>query len=293
MGIGQKIKEYRLKQNLTQKDLADKLSVTYQAVSRWENDEVEPSFETLNQMATLFNCTLDELFGRQTAKPVVQEEIANNPVSAAPVRQMLALCECCNKPIYESNLIRRFDEKVSIGHGIAHDTESRSRVYCDACYKKKLAKETEERKKEEQARLEGFKKRRIHSFIWSSLVAAFFVFLGVICLVDGVMDAAIFYFVIAVMAFTFTSCMILFNTFIPEMWLSICGWGIKLPGVIFTLDLDGILFLIFVKLLGALLSLLVSIASFIFATLLSMVLSVFVYPFALGRNIKGIDVDLD
>ena len=40
MGVGPKIKEYRNKAGLTQKDLADKLHVTYQAVSRWENYDV-------------------------------------------------------------------------------------------------------------------------------------------------------------------------------------------------------------------------------------------------------------
>ena len=44
MGIGSKIKEYRTKCSLTQKELAEKLFVTYQAVSRWEKDEAELIF---------------------------------------------------------------------------------------------------------------------------------------------------------------------------------------------------------------------------------------------------------
>ena len=56
MGIGLKIKEYRTKAGLTQKDLADELHVTYQAVSRWENDDAEPSFDMLKDLCRILNC---------------------------------------------------------------------------------------------------------------------------------------------------------------------------------------------------------------------------------------------
>lgn len=62
MGIGHKIKEYRTKAGLTQKELADGLHITYQAVSRWENDDAEPSFDTLKDICEILNCSLDELF---------------------------------------------------------------------------------------------------------------------------------------------------------------------------------------------------------------------------------------
>lgn len=62
MGIGSKIREYRLKAKMTQRELADKLHVTYQAVSRWENNSAEPSFETLREMCRVLCCTVDDLF---------------------------------------------------------------------------------------------------------------------------------------------------------------------------------------------------------------------------------------
>ena len=45
--LGEKIKALRSENALTQKDLAEKLYVTAQAVSRWENNEVEPSINTI------------------------------------------------------------------------------------------------------------------------------------------------------------------------------------------------------------------------------------------------------
>ena len=51
--IGPNIKKLRLQHGLTQKNLADKLFVSAQAVSRWENDEVEPSISLISQMRKL------------------------------------------------------------------------------------------------------------------------------------------------------------------------------------------------------------------------------------------------
>lgn len=74
MGIGQNIKLLRIKNNLTQKDLAEKLHISFQAVSKWEKDESEPSFDTLREMAKIFNCSIDELFGVEKEPEVESKE---------------------------------------------------------------------------------------------------------------------------------------------------------------------------------------------------------------------------
>ncbi len=76
--IGEKIRELRNQKRMTQKDLAEQLNVTAQAVSRWENNEVEPSLETLGQMASIFEITMDELFGK-----TMQAETKDESPSAA------------------------------------------------------------------------------------------------------------------------------------------------------------------------------------------------------------------
>ena len=53
--IGQNIRRLRTEKQMTQKALADKLFVTAQAVSRWENGEVEPSLSTVTEIARIFN----------------------------------------------------------------------------------------------------------------------------------------------------------------------------------------------------------------------------------------------
>ena len=48
---------------MTQEELAERLGVSYQAVSRWENGSTYPDIELLPVLAGLFGCTLDELVG--------------------------------------------------------------------------------------------------------------------------------------------------------------------------------------------------------------------------------------
>jgi transcriptional regulator with XRE-family HTH domain len=47
MELGKKIKELRTKQGLTQNELAEKVFVSYQAVSQWENGTTNPDINTI------------------------------------------------------------------------------------------------------------------------------------------------------------------------------------------------------------------------------------------------------
>ena len=76
--IGQRIAYYRKKASLTQEELAEKCSVTPQAVSKWENDISAPDISLFPVLAKLFNVTCDELLGVQTETPkVVPEEMVD------------------------------------------------------------------------------------------------------------------------------------------------------------------------------------------------------------------------
>ena len=66
--IGKFIKDLRKKNNLTQKELADKYNVTYQAVSKWENGKNMPDISLLKSMSKDFNVSLEELFEGEKKK---------------------------------------------------------------------------------------------------------------------------------------------------------------------------------------------------------------------------------
>lgn len=59
--IGNFIKSIRLENNLTQKELADKLGVTYQAVSKWENGKNVPDIGIMKQISEEYNVNIDEI----------------------------------------------------------------------------------------------------------------------------------------------------------------------------------------------------------------------------------------
>lgn len=59
--FAKKIKDLRIKNNLTQKEFADKLGVTYQAVSKWENGKNMPDIILLKEISKIFNVDIDEL----------------------------------------------------------------------------------------------------------------------------------------------------------------------------------------------------------------------------------------
>lgn len=76
--------EYRTKKGLSQDELALKVFVTRQAVSRWENGETIPNVETLKLLSKLFDVSINTLLGSP--------------------RKLV--CECCGMPIDDSNLSR-------------------------------------------------------------------------------------------------------------------------------------------------------------------------------------------
>ena len=56
------ILKYRKKSGLSQEELANKLGVTFQAVSKWENAKAVPDITFLPIMADIFECSIDDLF---------------------------------------------------------------------------------------------------------------------------------------------------------------------------------------------------------------------------------------
>ena len=81
------ILQLRNREILSQEELAEKLFVTRQAVSRWENGETTPNPETLKQLSRLFDVSINTLLGTP--------------------RQLV--CQCCGMPLEDAVTSREPD----------------------------------------------------------------------------------------------------------------------------------------------------------------------------------------
>ena len=66
MELGKKIRQLRFKAGLTQEQLAEKLGIGAQSVSKWENAVAMPDITALPLLAEIFGVTIDELFDLTT-----------------------------------------------------------------------------------------------------------------------------------------------------------------------------------------------------------------------------------
>ena len=74
--FGKMIKEIREKNHLTQKDLADKYGVTYQAVSKWERGQNLPDISLIREISRDFNVSIDSLIdGNWNAKKRAKDNL--------------------------------------------------------------------------------------------------------------------------------------------------------------------------------------------------------------------------
>ena len=62
--FGQRFARLRKSKGYTQEQIAEKVNISYQAVSKWENDISSPDISILGELATILGVTVDELLGR-------------------------------------------------------------------------------------------------------------------------------------------------------------------------------------------------------------------------------------
>lgn len=76
-----RIFELRIAAGYTQVTLAKKLGVSKQAVSNWENDNIQPSIEMLIRLADTFNVTTDYLLGRENTARLNVEGLSDTAIA--------------------------------------------------------------------------------------------------------------------------------------------------------------------------------------------------------------------
>ena len=100
MNTSEIIYELRMKNRMSQDELAERVCVTRQAVSRWENGDTIPNTETLKLLSRLFDVSINTLLGSP--------------------RQLV--CQCCGMPLEDDEII---------GH---NSDGTLNEDYCKWCY---------------------------------------------------------------------------------------------------------------------------------------------------------------
>ena len=80
----ERLYKLRKKSGLSQEELADKLGVSRQAVSKWERAEASPDTDNLILLSKLYNVTLDELLN---ADNLEEEDLINSPEEESPIQE--------------------------------------------------------------------------------------------------------------------------------------------------------------------------------------------------------------
>lgn len=71
--IGKNIKELRIKNNMTQQDLAKIVGLTATGISYWESGKANPDVQSINKLADFFNVSIDYIYGKKDLE--VDEEM--------------------------------------------------------------------------------------------------------------------------------------------------------------------------------------------------------------------------
>ena len=125
MEIGKKIMDLRKKNALSQEDLAEKIGVARQTISKWELGETAPDLKQAKELSKIFNISLDELVNNDI-KDILVEKTSNTEKLAGLILKLikfmvifiivlpilLIVLRIISKNIYENNAGRLMNVKI-------------------------------------------------------------------------------------------------------------------------------------------------------------------------------------
>ena len=94
-GLSEKLRDLRLKRNLSQKELADTLGISPSIVSSYELGERIPSVDRLLALANFYGCSVDYLLGKSQEEPVTS--IDTTGLSAEQIQALANIARLMKK----------------------------------------------------------------------------------------------------------------------------------------------------------------------------------------------------
>lgn len=311
MSLGQKLAAYRRENDLTQQQLGNRLNLSAQAVSKWENDLSEPDIATLKQLADIYEVSLDELLDLSEDENEEEAEEESKSASQEETPRMIGVCRECGITVTEENFGEH--KSVLLCRRCVEVREEKKRKEIE---NKKRARE-EERAAQKRSVVDNRKAivKRAKAALITAGIVTLFSLISIIITATGAVESTpesftmahyaekfgtggaiglYIYTVYAIFAFTF--CLFFDGGVrLGCVW----GWtmGIKTPHLITTFDLDGLLWLIGMKLLFWFLGIIIALVAGIIGIFISLfIIAPFSFPhvlFVLRRDyVSGEKSDL-
>ena len=278
MTLGKKLSGYRKLAGLTQQQLGERLSLSAQAISKWENDLAEPDLSAHRTLSEIYKVSVDELLNLndEAFENALEDELHAPENEKVENVSMLGFCKTCGIMVTEENL------------GTTEPV-----VMCKKCLEAKIEADS----LAEQRKIEAEKNRKLaaenakkatnyrtkqkltRTFVLAGIVTAAFIALCIYA--AGVVGIAVG-LVGGYAVFAFISCLCL-DTIVNEVFFDWAAKSFQAPGLIFTFDLDGILWLIGMKLLFWALGVLLGLICALFGLLLGLILAPFNFIYVMVK----------
>lgn len=272
---GRVISTMRKSLGMTQNELGKALNVTFQAVSKWENGLSLPDLNTISDMCKIFGITVDE-FTRLAS-------LTDEEITAAIKNKEARAAEANTAQADEGAAEEALTEVVAAPAQV--ETQEKI-VEAQAVEPAPVAQNTAK------------KPRTLHVGFLVGLICALLVgsglFIGLNCIWGWKLDLImLFIFLGAYFVFSFIA-LIGHDTVVWDFFLGCLFKSVNVPGVIFTLDLDGIFFLIVYKfIIAPLITVFVWLGCVIGGFILSLFMAGFVFPFKIPKHFKETFIGVD
>ena len=288
MTLGQKLSTYRKLAGLTQQQLGEQLSISAQAVSKWENDQTEPDLATMRTLAGIYRVSLDEMLDpdsipHSAAEADAAEQASAESANATEAKPPIGFCKECGITVTEENL-GEMEPVILCAKCLQAKKEAAAKAAAEAkrmAAKKKAAAAAvcAERKKR-------YKKHIVRSIVIAALVTALFLLVMITVMVDEFSGAMLAVTIVgAYVVFAFVWCL-RYDCVVQNVVLDWMSKSIRWPGLIFTFDIDGCLWLIGMKLLFWALGLLFGVITGMIGGTIGLVCAPFVFPFLVRKVAK-------
>ncbi len=123
MGLGNKILTLRKQANITQEDLAEKLNVTRQTISKWELEETAPDIKQAKELSKIFHVSLDELVDNEI-KDLLVEKVSNTEKLAGLIIRIIKIGGCILFTLFVIDILIFLAFTV---HNIVENNQSRTK----------------------------------------------------------------------------------------------------------------------------------------------------------------------